>query len=551
MNTLPSSEMLVSVAYHSEDKKSYLEFRGQKHHVYQWRLSNPLTWISYIYKKYFKSKEWETRSVSIGNKQHTFLVHKTILKDVDFTLKAIALETFEVGFVTSEHRLKLKEVATQALETHSVALFADHLRTLATGNNDSDILELYEMFLRKFTNTPLNANITINGLLIRAMEQHPISMKQAVEKAEALINSFNPLDPLQQAKAVVFSSTIKRFKEIHSEELKDDTALFNVKVASLKNTEQFSFENGKFPAYLKEAFAPKDGYIFEATEAFFDYVRFKADVNPKDFASADFANAFLGGGGLTHGTVQEEVQMLEFDEFVMLMACFPSPVRNFSSALSTRNPNDKKAFSNRAAAGKGSPDPLKITGFSRYFHFEGYGATLFSDPVNKLEPAQTDVTLIAAAAPRINKSDRFKVEVLLDIFNTLMAEMVLQIEQAMDPNNVCFSSGKIGAGVFNNDPEAVYLLHRLAGEQLGIHLKLFDYSNNINIEYGKSWEHLRSQFLNNGTPATLEECVGMIATYLHEKNERLLKAQAEAQAAKEAAKEAEAKAAQEAKAVVI
>lgn len=435
--------------------------------------------------------------------------------------------------LSSQQIVELMQAASDAKQNNSVALFADHLRTLHNrdAHNDEDILVLYEVFLRDFTGTSIDESITLNGLHVRAMEQHPITLKQAVEKMEELLDNLdNSDDPMQKAKAKIFRNNFNAYKKLNAEALKDEKSLFNVKVSVLKDP--FTFEK-RFttPKYLKEEFAPKPGYTFETTGAFFDYQKFNSDANDKDFASADFSNAYLGGGGLTHGAVQEEIQMLEFAEFPILMALFPSPVRKHWCALSTRNRIIFEGFKNRHEAGKGNPDPIKIEGFTRCAHVTGYGKTVFTKPILQVTPPQKNITIVAAAAPKISEDQQFSDAALRDTFNTLVAEMTLLKEQAEDPKNVCFSSGRIGAGVFGNDVEAVYLLHRLAAEHVGIHLKLFAYDPDSPSVKGfeDSWNDL-SRFFNERpllwkvdeievkyNRYSLNWCVARIAEYLENK----------------------------------
>lgn len=535
--------------------KSYLQLNNSRYHVYEIR--NIFTWIGYVLKKYFSFGHWQERSLVIGTKQHTFLVQTSNASDIDRGIKDLAAEILDIGIpLTRDERRELKQVAISTKQMNSVAHYADHLRSLHEkyGNNDEAIIKLYDNFLREFTDTPLDEEITLNGLHVRAMTQNPITLKQAIHNAEVLYKQLEDSnDDMQKAKAVIFRKNLETFKLLNAEALKDDTSLFNVKVSVLQNPQTYSFANGKRPNYLKEEFKPKAGFTFEATGAFFDYKNFMAGGNDKDFATADFANAFLGGGGLRHGAVQEEIQMLEFAEFPILMACFPSPIKPFSSALSTRNPNDSKAFSNRNLAGQGSPDPLKIEGFTRCLHVTGYGKTVFEKPIHNIDPPQANVSIVAAAAPLINPEEKYNSEVLEDAFNTIFAEMALKKELAQDPANVSFSSGRIGAGVFNNDIEAIYLLHRLAAEHVGIHLKLFAYDKESEIVkgYERSWIKLRQEFdVGNSHCLSLEQCVAKIADHLKsnesEKNEQKAKekaiAEAEAEKADAKAKEAEAKA---------
>lgn len=547
---MQSTTSTSSLAYDQIKCKSYLQLNKSKYHVYESR--NMITWIGYVLNKFFSGGFWEERTVSIDNKQCTFLVKKGDAKAIDEMIISLArnkiaevpnpkegivndhacdkpdasqmdaaADCYEGLQLTQPQKDFLNQAAIDAIRMNSVGYYAEQLRTLHQyGTNDVTILKLYDKFLRGFTSTSADEEITLNGLHARALQQKPISLKQAVGTAEELLKKLQAsTDETQKKKALYFAANLEKYKSANAKFLENDESLFAVKVSVLSNPQKFSFKNGSRPSYLEEAFQPKAGYTFDVTKEFFDYNSFKTDA--KDFATADFANVYLGGGGLTHGAVQEEIQMLEFAEFFILMACFPSPIRNFSSALSTRNPNDESAFHNRNLPGQGSPDPLKIEGFTRFLHFTGYGATLFTKPVQPLESPQSNITIIAAAAPKIEKHQKFQFTVLEDTFNTIVAEMTLQKEHAADPENVCFASGRIGAGVFNNDPEAVYLLHRLAAEHVGIHLKLFAYDNDsaLGTSCENSWNEIYKKF-GVGTPEckSLTECIAIIAHQLIIKN---------------------------------
>lgn len=532
----------IQLNYLTGDHKSYLQFNinetHERFHVYERR--NLLTCILYLIKKYLSLGQWKERSVNIDNKQRVFLVKTSSLNEIDRKLTEIAKGTvnrtprpispappkdplnevdaatfrkFGIALTVRDAEM-LKSVATEAKQQNSIALFADHLRLLRAryGKNDTPIIKLYNNFLRTFTGTPEEEEITLNGLHVRAMQKHPVKLGYALTKTEELIQRLEKSDdPIQKLKGFHFRENFNLYKEFNKHAINREGAFFGLRISVLENPKDFSFENGNFPGYLKTTFSPKPGFIFTETNDFLNYRSFKDDIQDVDFASADFANVFLGGGALTHGRVQEEIQALEFPEFIMLMALYPSPIKDFSSALSTRNPNDIDRFSKRSHPGKGSPDPLKIAGLTRIKRFEGYKNDLFTKPYHILNP-EPNITLVAAAAPHIDSSKKFDFEVLLDTFNTIYAEMQLQKDHADNPGNVGFASGRIGAGVFNNDPGAVYLLHRLAAAQLGIHVKLHAYNPNSpeTNGYKEMWNTLCPTFEH----MRLCDCVAIIASAL-------------------------------------
>jgi hypothetical protein len=122
-----------------------------------------------------------------------------------------------------------------------------------------------------------------------------------------------------------------------------------------------------------------------------------------------------------------------------------------------------------------------------------------------VDPPQT-VNILAMAAPKLgDRREEWDLNTFRDIANTLMAGFTLVKEQNSGP--VVIHSGKIGCGAFRNDPGAVYLLHCLVAQHMGVHVRLHGYSPEETARYRKDWEWISPGL--QGLP--LEDCINLLS----------------------------------------
>lgn len=257
------------------------------------------------------------------------------------------------------------------------------------------------------------------------------------------------------------------------------------------------------PSWLKKPFNPQP-VNFQNKKEFYDY------EGPKNNVWVDFSNAQFGGGAGVDGFVQEEIMLVEFADLFKHFANHEDPKREFWSNIDIRV--GTKHIKNRV--GKGVPSPLLIQNAHRVQKVSPdlYGKEIHDisarelpKKVEKLDNPQ-EVNILAIAAPKLftkTHHEQYHPDTLKDIFNQLMAGFTLAKEQ--DPN-VCIHSGPFGCGAFNNSSKAVWFLHRLAAEQLGIDVVLHAYPHG----YENEWNQLSPQLTNQN----LENCLSSLSSFL-------------------------------------
>ncbi len=255
-------------------------------------------------------------------------------------------------------------------------------------------------------------------------------------------------------------------------------------------------------SYLNEQFQPKDSFHLETTAQYYTYTE-SFSPPPLSF-HIDFANRFLGGGVLRAGFVQEEIA---FSEAVAATALVWQ-----HQPIMTRD--------GEAGVLQGSPNPRLLRQVLRVQAIQGvYGAELFTRSQAQIEAAAHPLTslqqvnFIAIAAPCLESNPSrervFARETLLDIANTLFAGFELALAEANGAHCV-IHSGPIGCGAFGNDREAVFLLHLLVAEHLGVNLVLHGYPDAETGPYIARWRTLSSTL--QGRP--LYECIQDLSQYL-------------------------------------
>jgi hypothetical protein len=121
------------------------------------------------------------------------------------------------------------------------------------------------------------------------------------------------------------------------------------------------------------------------------------------------------------------------------------------------------------------------------------------------------------AAPRLRSAEeQFKPATIYDLFNTTVANFELN-KKALDPGEKLeIRSGKLGAGVFGNSAEAVYLVHQLAQQYTGIDpVIMHAYSDAETKEFSSSWDAVMIKL--GGKNPTLQQTLDAISQHLTEK----------------------------------
>jgi len=242
-------------------------------------------------------------------------------------------------------------------------------------------------------------------------------------------------------------------------------------VAGLSNPGDYILDDNHKPAYFGSKF---NEYRIQPTQHFSLFYDYEPRGTNMTFW-LDFANLQLGGGVFSSGFVQEEVMCCETPDLANA-AALPTPIQ-------TRHPaND--------AVRKGSPTPIVIMGVNRVLSIDTkdiYGSKFASADLaavkkatQPLPKAQT-YNVLAAAAPKLPGTEaqyQFGRNTLEDLFNTFVAAFQLALAHG-GTGGLTINTGKIGAGAFHNDAGVVYVLQRLAAEQVSerITLKFWGYSD--------------------------------------------------------------------------
>ncbi len=394
------------------------------------------------------------------------------------------------------------------------SFFSAHLMVRRPDNKRESIRNysyLTTLFLSLFgVKTTKFQDLTTKNFYYISTKDYEHLTKSSMQK---VIDYLQKADPVSQLKAKIYAQGMQLFadKGCHSHSLK---------TFELDSKEKVNFNTDKRqPAYFKEIYK-KDNQ----TQTFFSeasYYTYREDQDQEEYKKqvayehiyVDFANAKLGGGCFVHGFVQEEIMVAEMPDFAAHLADRQDELHWCKILIREGGRKD------RNRVGKGSPTPHFLKGVQRVQQVDNekaYGdklATLDQQSiltaVTPLDTVQT-VNILAIAAPKLEAKDiiqQWNEGTLQDIFNTLAAGLTLVNKNREELRPVVIHSGRLGCGVFNNDPLAVYLLHRLASVHFNTHLHLHGYSNQDNTKFNQIWEDLNGRLEHK----SLADCLAYIA----------------------------------------
>jgi hypothetical protein len=260
-------------------------------------------------------------------------------------------------------------------------------------------------------------------------------------------------------------------------------------------------------SFLSEVFA-NNPLNMTTTSAFYDY----ESTSGADHYWVDFANAYLGGGCFTDGFVQEEIMVAEMPDFANHIAAHQNPAHPGWCEITTRTHTGPGQVSWVLQA---DPHPYLLKNVHRVQAIQGvYGREIASKSRDEIREAAAEISppksanVLAIAAPHLkdkNHVTQFDKSTLQDIFSNLMAGMSLVNKNGTKP--IVLHSGQLGCGAFNNNATAVYVLHCLAAQHLGIEVKLHGYSQDKVREGQEAWERISPQLQGK----TLDECLQIIS----------------------------------------
>lgn len=314
-------------------------------------------------------------------------------------------------------------------------------------------------------------------------------------------------EPDQRKKAVIFEQAKTTF-ESHKCANKS-------KISRLTTAEKAQFSKTN-PAWLNQPFNHKNPLKIRNQKGFYDY----KPVGNKPNVWVNFANERLGGGAGKSGFAQEEIMVAEFWQLFSLLAKNEDKNKPFWSNIEIRS-----GTNNTNRVGQGDPEPLFVQDIYRVQEvskdFYGFKNNAMKNtygikdiPINKvqekvipLDPPQK-ASILAVAAPELHTKhpqEQFSRETLIDTCNQLMAAFTLAKQ---GNNDLIIHSGPLGCGVFNHSTKAVWILHCLVAQHLGIEVVMHAYDRG----FDSLWQRLSPKFQNR----PLDECINIISTYLLE-----------------------------------
>ncbi|MHC5542863.1 hypothetical protein ACYOEI_31965, partial [Singulisphaera rosea] len=255
----------------------------------------------------------------------------------------------------------------------------------------------------------------------------------------------------------------------------------------LTNQDEFAITNGHDPSYFSNALDSSHIAHYQTSSDRYNYDTSK-DKEMQFWV--DFANKELGGGVFNTGFVQEETMCLEMPEMANAAALPSRPVVRTGVKPGVLD---------------GSPTPWVFEKVRRVMHIHERASDKDkwrTMPVAELKAADEElqqpftINILAMAAPRLSKTEpKASQAIVKDLFNTFVAGFTLAKEQAKG-EPVLIHTGPIGAGDFNNDKSAVFVIQRMAALTVGkVNLKFWAYSDqearDANVKY---YDPIMSEF---------------------------------------------------------
>jgi hypothetical protein len=205
-----------------------------------------------------------------------------------------------------------------------------------------------------------------------------------------------------------------------------------------------------FPDYFENPFGNKQHVTVNPISGHYDYKASKQ-------LWVDFANHILGGGVFGDGMVQEETMALSMPQLAD------------AAALGYKTRTDGKAGPLNS-----DPTPLLLKNIQRSIAIDGslYRDGWRSQTVDQINAHLTpmkpnqNVNVLAIAVEKLDNPQvqQKALDTIDDLFNTFVAGYTLA-NDAMPGATI--NTGPIGTGDFRNDEEVIYVMQKLAWQQIG------------------------------------------------------------------------------------
>jgi hypothetical protein len=221
-------------------------------------------------------------------------------------------------------------------------------------------------------------------------------------------------------------------------------------VTGLKHPTEYRLTTSQKPEYFSKPFNNGSVTVNGVAGVYYDY-------QAADQLWVDFANHKLGGGVFGNGMVQEETMALSMPQLADAAAIG----------------YDTRTDTGHAGPLNSDPTPLVFTNIQRTIELDrslykdGWQSQSLNQIKSHLTPQHPNqnVNVLAFAVEKVEGlTQQFELATMEDLFNTFVAAYTLA-KFAMPGATI--NTGPIGTGDFNNDPETVYVMQKLALQQIG------------------------------------------------------------------------------------